>query len=258
MLYATQTGVADEQPIVFVHAGGFSGTMWREIAALLPDKNCVLPDLPGHGNSRNVPFDSIEGCADELAGFIKQQTFTGPVDLVGLSFGSYVGLLLMARHPHLVRSAMLSGFHVCGMPNPRLMKLMGYITAPLMQLRWMRRKNAQAMGLKDDSLTSDEQGNPLADVATVRRLLNEAVDFDAREILSAIDIPTLAIAGGKEHKTILKSLSLLQDRMPDCIARIVPGSGHAWCAEHPDLFAATVRSWVSSQAVPDRLEAVKP
>lgn len=258
MLHATQTGEADQKPVIFIHAGGFSGTMWREIAASLPDSNCVLPDLPGHGNSRHVPFVSIEECADELAGFIKQQKFSAPVDIVGLSFGSYVGLLLMARHPQLVKSAMLSGFHVCGMPNPRLMKLMGYLTAPLMQLSWMRRKNAQAMGLKDDNLTCDDQGNPLTDVATVRRLLDDAVDFDAQEVLSTIHIPTLAIAGGKEHKTILKSLSLLQDRMPDCIARIVPGSGHAWCAEHPDLFAETVRSWASSQALPDRLEIVKP
>ncbi len=258
MLYATQTGTADQKPVVFIHAGGFSGTMWREIAALLPDSNCVLPDLPGHGNSRHVPFESIEGCADELASFIGQQKFSGPVDIVGLSLGSYVGLLLMDRHPHLVSSAMLSGFHVCGMPNPRLMKLIGFLTAPLMQLSWMRRKNAQAMGLKDDGLTSDEQGNPLADVATVRRLLNQAVDFNAQEILSTIDIPTLAIAGGKEHKTILNSLTVLQDRMPNCVSYIAPELGHAWCAEHPELFAETVRSWTSSRALPDQLEIVKP
>lgn len=258
MLFATQSGTADENPVVFIHAGGFSGTMWREIAALLPDNNCVLPDLPGHGNSRHVPFASIEQCADELAGFIKQQKFSGPVDIVGLSFGSYVGLLLMARHPQLIGKAMLSGFHVSGMPNPRLMKLIGYITAPLMQLSWMRRKNARAMGLKDDSLINDEHGNPHADIATVRRLLNEAVDFDGQKFLRTIDITTLAIAGGKEHKTILGSLSLLQDGMPNCVARIVPGSGHAWCAEDPDLFAETVRSWTSSQALPDRLEIVKP
>lgn len=258
MLYATQTGAEDQKPVVFIHAGGFSGTMWHEIAGLLPDKNCVLPDLPGHGGSRHVPFDSIEGCADHLAGFIKQQSFDGPVDIVGLSLGSYVGLQLMARHPHLVRSAMLSGFHVCGMPNPRLMKLIGFLTAPLMHLSWMRRKNAQALGLKDDSLTSDDQGNPLADVATVRRLLNQAVDFNAQEILSTIDIPTLAIAGGKEHKTILHSLTVLQDRMPNCVSYIAPDLGHAWCAEHPELFAETVQSWASSQALPDQLESVKP
>ncbi len=257
MLFATRTGTDAEKPVVFIHAGGFSGTMWRDVAALLPNTDCVLPDLPGHGNSRHVRFQSLEQCADELADFIKQRHFSGPVDIVGLSFGSYVGLLLMARHPQLVRTAMLSGFHVTGMPNPRLMKLIGYITAPLMQLNWMRRRNALAMGLKDASLASDEHGNPHADVATVRRLLNDAVDFDARQLLSAIAVPTLVIAGGKEHKTILGSLSLLRDQMPNCVSCIAPGLGHAWCAENPELFARTVRSWTSDEPLPDRLEVVR-
>ncbi len=258
MLFATQTGTATEYPIIFIHAGGFSGQMWREIAALVPDTNCVLPDLPGHGHSRHVPFECIEQSADELAHFIEQQAFGGPVDIVGLSFGSYVGLLLMARHPELVRKAMLSGFHVTGMPSPRLMKLIGYFAAPLMHLSWMRRQNARAMGLKDDSSMVDEEGKPHAGVQTVRRVLNAAVDFDAQELLSTTNIPTLAIAGGKEHKTILNSLSLLQDQMPGCVSCIVPGMGHAWCAEDPALFAETVRSWTSSQPLPDQLEVVRP
>ncbi|MEO1158986.1 MAG: alpha/beta hydrolase, partial [Pseudomonadota bacterium] len=216
------------------------------------------PDLPGHGNSRHVAFESIEQSADELAGFIEQQSFGGPIDIVGLSVGSYVGLLLMARHPHLVKRAMLSGFHVGGMENRRLMKLTGYLAAPLMQMSWMRRKNAQAMGLKDDRLMVDDQGNPHAGIQTVRRLLNEAVDFDGRDLLSGIATPTLAIAGGKEHKTILDSLCLLQDHMPDCVSRIVPDLGHAWCAEAPDLFAETVRNWISIRTLPDRLEVLRP
>lgn len=256
MLFATQTEAASDDTIVFIHAGGFSGSMWREIASRLPGRNCILPDLPGHGHSRHVPFTSIEHCADEMGRFIEQQNFGRPVDIVGLSLGSYVGLLLAARHPQLVKSAMLSGFHVCGMPNPSLMKLIGYLTAPLMQLGWLRRKNAQAMGLKDPTLASDEHGNPLADLRTVRRLLNEAVDFNAEGLLGVVATPTLAIAGGREHKAILASLSVLQDRMPNCSARSVPDLGHAWCAQDPELFAATVRSWTSSQPLPDRLEPV--
>lgn len=258
MLFATQTGTPGQNPVVFIHAGGFSGGMWREIAGLLPEHNCILPDLPGHGNSGHVVFRSIEQSASELAGFIEQQGFGRPIDIVGLSFGSYVGLLLMAHHPHLVKRAMLSGFHVGGMENRRLMKLTGYLAAPLMQLSWMRRKNAQAMGLQDDGLMVDENGNPHANVQTVRRLLNEAVDFDGRKLLSGINTPTLAIAGSEEHKTILSSLSQLQDHMPDCISRIVPEMGHAWCAKAPDLFAETVRNWTSSRPLPDRLEVVKP
>ncbi len=230
--------------------------MWCGIAGLLPEHRAVLPDLPGHGHSRHIAFETMEQAADVLAGTISEREFDQTVDIVGLSLGGYVGLRLIERHPHLVRRAMLSGFHICGMPNARMIRLVSNLTSPLMSIGWFRRKAAASLGMRDDSLMTDANGQPNATARTIRAVSGAAVGFDAGSALGEIETPTLAVAGGREHPVILKSLAELQQRMPHCVARIAPGLGHGWCAENPHLFADTVRSWIAGDRLPDELDTV--
>jgi len=82
--------------------------------------------------------------------------------------------------------------------------------------------------------------------------------FDLAEQLPKIDVSTLVIAGAGEQATILDSLSEYRRLMPDCTVRTVPGTGHAWCNQDPDLFADTVRAWVRQACLPRRLDVVGP
>lgn len=60
-------------------------------------------DLPGHGGRSGEPVPATAAeVADHLAAGL-----TGPVDLVGISYGGLVAQHLLARHPDKVRSAVL-------------------------------------------------------------------------------------------------------------------------------------------------------
>lgn len=149
MIYYTETGLETDTPVVFLHAGSYSGTMWADITTRLGGLHCIVPDLPGHGYSRPIELRSLEQAADEVATLIIHKFGERAVNVVGISFGGYVGLMLMARHPRMVQRAMLSGIHLDSVPNPWVMNLFAGLMSPLMRFRGCRRKMAAGLGVSD-------------------------------------------------------------------------------------------------------------
>lgn len=258
MLYYTTSGDSSDQPLVFLHAGNYSGTMWHEIASRLTSLQCIFVDLPGHGYSSDIELTSLEQAADAVAAVIERGFDGGPVNLVGLSFGGYVGMMLMIRHPHLVRRAMISGIHLGSIPNARAMNAFAALMSPLIRLRWMRRKLAEPLGITDPAIINRTDGQPNLTPRTMRAILRLVSVFDVHTSLPSIQVSTLMIAGGEEHATIVESLAAFKDAMPDCTARTVPGLGHAWCNEDPELFTQTVQAWSDTNTLPLRLMIVEP
>ncbi|WP_227268233.1 alpha/beta fold hydrolase [Roseobacter weihaiensis] len=256
MLYYTISGARSDNPLLFLHAGNYSGTMWHDIAARVSNHHCIFVDLPGHGYSREIDLTSLDQAADAVARVIEQDFGGGPVNLVGLSFGGYVGLILMARHPHLIRRSMLSGIHLGAIPNAKAMNLVAGLMSPLIRLGWVRRKLAEPLGITDASIIDRTDGRANLTPRTMRAVLRLVSVFDVQDELPSIEVPTLMIAGGNEHATIIDSLRTFQAAMPACTARTVPGMGHAWCNEDPQLFAQTLQMWCDGSALSDRLNAV--
>lgn len=71
MLYCSQSGDPQGKPILFLHGGTFTGRMWDEFTGPLSDFDCIIPDIPGHGESSHVPFLSVEEAADRIAELIE-------------------------------------------------------------------------------------------------------------------------------------------------------------------------------------------
>ncbi|UWR47025.1 alpha/beta fold hydrolase [Phaeobacter inhibens] len=257
MLYYTTTGDAPGPPLLFLHAGNYSGPMWHDIAARLTGMRCIFVDLPGHGYSREIQLTSLEQAADAVAMVIERGFESGPVNLVGLSFGGYVGLTLMIRHPHLIRRAMISGIHLGSIPNARAMNAFATVMSPLIQLRWVRRRLAEPLGITDPAIINRTDGRPNLTPRTMRAVLRLVSVFDVHDALPSISVPTLVIAGGNEHATIVNSLDDFQDAMQNCTARTVPGMGHAWCNEDPRLFAQTAQAWCDEEPLPSQLDFVE-
>lgn len=239
--------------MILLRAGNYTGTMWADIAGRLQGVRCLLPDLPGNGGSQHIPLQSLEQEADAVAALIEETCATRLVTLVGLSFGGYVALHVLARHPHLVKRAMISGIHLGAIPNPRAMSVMAAVMSPLVQFGWFRRKMAAPLGITDPQIYSRADGSGNVFPRTFRQVINLVLRFNVHDLLPGIEVPTLMIAGAKEHETILHSLTEFETRMPACTARIVPGMGHAWCNQDPALFAATIAVWVAAASLPDTL-----
>lgn len=257
-MFVEQSGSAEADHIILLHSANFSGRMWRPVTDRLQEMHLVVPDMPGHGRSIDETFVSIEQTADEVAEIATQLEPGRRLHVVGVSLGAYVGLALLIRHPDLASTAALSGFHVGNMPNPRMMILMGDILSPVASTAWFQRKMASSLKIPPEYLEHEDFTRSRTNGRTIRAVNRAAVKFDARADLDRIRTRTLALAGGREHKTILESLRVMERRIADCEARIAPDLEHAWPLQDPELFADTVRAWTKNDTLPLRLEPAPP
>jgi len=101
------TGVA----VIFVHGGLDDYRAWQpQMQAFSQRYHTVAYSRRyNYPNNRVVPRSDYSAIvdADDLAALIKKLRL-GPANIVGVSYGAYVGLFLAARHPDLVRSMVLS------------------------------------------------------------------------------------------------------------------------------------------------------
>lgn len=255
MLHYRHSWADQQKTIVFLHAAGFDGRIWKQAAEQLTDFHCVCPDLPGHGQSKTVPVTDFDAASDAVAELI-DRVGKGPVHLAGLSMGSYIGFRLLARHPHLVESAVFSGFQHVPIAVSGVMRALMTASSFMMNSRKNREKMARSLGVNDPSLVSQRGGRPNASSKTMRKISSLALDFDVAADLQSIETPTLVLAGETEHPSILSALPAFQSGMPHCTARIIPGLGHGWIATEPDLFAETLRAWFLQEPLPEGLNAL--
>jgi pimeloyl-ACP methyl ester carboxylesterase len=95
-------------PLVLLHGGC---TRWQSFSALLPTLaqrwHVYAPDMRRHGRSGRVPGAYCLGnFAADIAAFL-EGVVGEPVVLYGASMGGFVGILVAARHPQLVRALII-------------------------------------------------------------------------------------------------------------------------------------------------------
>ena len=101
--------VADaEPPVVAIHGITATHRAWPYLAAALPGRTVLAPDLRGRGGSRSLPRPvGMAAHADDVAAAVEALAGGGPVDVVGHSMGGFVAVVLAHRHPGLVRRLVL-------------------------------------------------------------------------------------------------------------------------------------------------------
>lgn len=242
--------------VVFLHGAGVSSWMWTSITARLPAYATLAIDLPGHGDSRAIAWQSLEEAASEVTRVIDQEGSGKQAHLVGLSLGASVALTVLAQGHAAIASATLSGMHAGAMPNKMVVKLVTRLLVPFCPTPFFSRQTAKMIKVPKDDIPRFVSEAGKACGRDVVQACLDVVDYDAPATLGAVETPALFLAGGKEHPHIVGSLGRFAGMMPNARAAIAPGLGHGWSREDPDLFAAAIRAQVTGGRLPDRLEPV--
>jgi pimeloyl-ACP methyl ester carboxylesterase len=103
-VHYTDTGAADNAPVLLLHGGGSSSATWVQLTAELTrrGRRVIAPDLRGHGASpRNADYRLVSYHADIVR--LLAELGLGTVDVVGHSLGGYLALSLAQQDPSRVR-----------------------------------------------------------------------------------------------------------------------------------------------------------
>ena len=213
-----ETGHPDGPPVVLLHAMASDGGTWRRLAACLPERRVIMPDLRGHGRSSRADGYPLMGFRDDIVGLIDGLGL-GRVDLVGHSLGGRVASMIAEQCPRRVRRLVLEDAppppHEPGPPPRRSLATLA---------RW-RTFDRSMVG------------------PVIRQLRTPDPQWWSR--LPAITAPTLLVHGGPTSHVRLDHLTEMTRRLPH--GRLVAiAAGHRVHSRRPAEFRDVVVPFLRS------------
>jgi pimeloyl-ACP methyl ester carboxylesterase len=249
-LHIHESGSPGSPAVLFLHGSPLSGRMWQPQLEGLLEFHCLAPDLPGHGKSADVPLH-MPDLVEELIETIARRVPSGKTHLVGLSFGGVVAQALMVKAPHMLDRVVLSGTST---RMSRLLVAMSQLNEPI--LRLMRPEQVAALVCMQFGIPAQHRKNMSEDFArfspkTLTKVLQTYLDI---EMPAEFPSPVLVAMGGKETFYAKRAARALANGIPQAKGFCVPGCGHVWNLEAPDLFNRVLRAWLKGACLPEELQ----
>jgi pimeloyl-ACP methyl ester carboxylesterase len=254
-LHAARRPRSDGRPaenLVFLHGGNVGNWVWDAQVKAFADYRIFTPHLPGFGARVGEDWSGMDSAADDVAAFVAEELEEGGVHLVGISLGGAVALRVMARHPELVKTAMVSGVAARGID--RATQGLAQMQIRLWGKEWFWRFQAGAFGLPPDERRLITDHGLSIRASNGRAISAEVTEGGVPETLDDYHGPALIVAGAKEPPVIRRSFPLLAAPLPQAVFRVAPGLHHQWGIEDPLLFNAVVRAWIETGRVHPRLQ----
>lgn len=248
--YPLQHGVdtTGTDTIMFLHGGSVASWSWRPQVEGMPDRHLLTPDLPGFGDRAGEDWLSLGQTADDVAGIIAAHARGGRAHLVGLSLGGLVATHVMARHPGLLHSCLVSGVPLTGVHGTA--RFLSTMQLRLWDRPWYWRAQAKAFGLPADAVDLFVEHGLSLRTDNARRVFAEVNRGGVPERLQDYRGPLLAVAGERESRLVRDSFPALLAHLPQTRAWTAPGMHHVWSIEDVDLFTRMVLGWVDASEVP--------
>ena len=245
-------------PVVLVHAFPLSHAMWQaQVEALAPQFRVIVPDLPGFGGSARQVKPSISQMAQEIAALLDQQKITEPVFIGGLSMGGYVVFEFLRQFPQRVRG--LGFFSTRAAAD----------TAEAREGRLKTAQKIQAEGLQSFSKVilpkllgkTTMESNPavvrqVTDLILASKpegvadaLLAMADRRDSTDLLGAVRVPTLVVAGEQDSFIPPAEAEAMARAIPGAQLHVIKEAGHLLNLEQPAPFQQLLTQFLAGHKI---------
>lgn len=258
--------------VVFLHGGGQNAHTWDYVIALL-GLPAVALDLPGHGRSDRREDRNYSPWQNALAVAEFLEVHGAAVHAVcGMSLGGATAIRLAARHPGLVRRAVIVDVTpqvndpgramtpeqrgtvalISGPPTYSSLEEICEVTVAASPLRsadgvrrgvrhnTLRRADGR-WAWRYDLFPDDSDGG--TERSAVRR---EWVDFTPLwDDVEGISIPAMLVVGGESVYVLPDDIAQFQRRCPSVSVESVPGAGHAVQSDQPAALADLIADFLA-------------
>ncbi|MEM8623672.1 MAG: alpha/beta hydrolase [Pseudomonadota bacterium] len=235
-------GPKDDAPIIlYLHGLGIGGWCWEPVWAALPDYGALVPDLPGHGGSVGIPWQSLAESAERVTDLVDTLAPDLPVHVTGHSLGGYIGALLIAQRPDRFASALLSGFHIGSIRYPRFLKLAYTINGAIFRFPPLLRRVSKMFG-GEETAQCFFDGARIMSPRTIRRAGTQVVDFQSPFEDHRPSIPMTIVAAEREPASIRETPARLAETLPNAKGIVLDGKDHLWPIKEPLRYADLLTS----------------
>lgn len=231
-----------DEPLVLLPGMNCSPQMWSGVEAAVT--GCIPGLTVHHGR---LAADSIDGCVEELLGFLPSR-----FALAGLSLGAIVAMALVRQAPERVsRLCLLSA-------NPHAPTAQQYagweaLRRDLAAGRTARDVQRELLPiLLHPSARTPQADEKVLDMAERigaevldRQLAAQASRIDERPTLVRVAVPTLIVAAAEDALCSVWKHEELRDLIPGSQLVVMPGVGHLSTVEAPARVAEHLAGWLS-------------
>lgn len=244
-------------PIAWLHGYTMSSRVWEPLWDLLPGRDHLAIDLPGHGSKATAPMPrSMSGWTDMVAAEMRA---AGSTELVGLSFGSSIALQVAADHPDLVRRLVLAAPTLSGVPDDPAARAKYWMLAmrigelgpgPDIARIWMSDPPRIFTGLREFPQRYAAMADIIAEhpfgelrsgaMATLSSHVQDAA------VLERIRAEVLLIVGTDDMPQFIANTDTIAQAVPAAQVKIIEGAGHLPLLERPEVSAGLIAGFVGA------------
>ncbi len=239
--------------IAFIHPNPMDQSCWMfQMAHFSTWHRCIAIDIPGYGRSPRADAGLTMGDMAAACWEAIDDAFPGEAAvLVGCSVGSSIAPHMYHQRPEGTSALVLSGTGY----NPGKPFAKGRIdnyTAKGVGYRWEYTFQDMSPAFRTTPLAhyfADlfTERNEHADVGTIIHQFEAMLEPEADDHHHGIACPTIILTGSEDNSH--QRAFALQERIPGCELKTLPGAGHACQLEQPWLFDRFMMDFLSSHGL---------
>jgi len=248
-IHYTRTG-GSKPPVILLHGLTANGACWTAVAhAMQGDYDVIMPDARGHGRS-SVPEHGYryEDHAKDVVGMI-EALHLSPAILIGHSMGGLVAAVVASRNPELLRGLILADPTFL---SPEVQRAVRDSDVADQHRRYLHMSVDEVVA--EACSRHPERSLDTIELIARARLQTSLAAFDVltppnpdyRQVMSAIEVPSLLVMGGPAGVVSPEVAADLQRINPRLQVEQIPEAGHGLPYDQPERFAVVVQSFLRS------------
>lgn len=246
------------KPILLLNGIMMTTASWEPIVSSLNQNNTLIRlDLLDQGlSTKQIKAYTIDDQADLVAAFINHLS-RDKINIVGISYGGYVGLNLAARYPSLVDKMIVFNssadvdirdqemfkqfIHIASLDDAYAFYL---TTIPLFYSPTFYQTHSEWMKSREAILTKFFENKTYRE--TVARLSQSCLSHDVISLLPQITAKTLLVSGEEDHLIPTTRQTFLADNIKDSYQVIMAKTGHVSPYENPVIFTSLIYGFINN------------
>lgn len=240
LFYALHQPKDAHRTLLLLHGAGSSHLTWPAALRRLPQTAVYALDLAGHGRSQQPGRSSIEAFARDVLDFVEALALQNVV-VLGHSMGGAIAQQIGLLHPTAVSGLILMGtgarLRVAPIFLDAIQEDFEEAVDLINQHYWRQQPDA--------ALAAANRRSMLACPPEV--MLNDFIacnQFDMRERIGEITLPTLVISSSQDQMTPAKFGHFLAEQLPQAELALIEQAGHMMMLEAPAEIAALVDNFL--------------
>ncbi|MFC7068410.1 alpha/beta fold hydrolase [Halobaculum lipolyticum] len=241
--YRSRGTETDGPGLLCVHGSGGTADVWTGHRRLTERTPLAAVDLSGHGESEDVNAEAgPEALEAYAADVVAVAEATDASVLVGHSLGGAVALWVALEHDLALDGLVLTG---TGARLKVLEDLLVWLRDDFDRaVEFLHERDRLFHDADDATLERSRAAMRETGRAVVERDFRTCHEFDVRDRLGEVEVPTLAVVGDHDGLTPPRYHEYLADEIPDCRLVTVDGAAHMAMIERQEAFDDAVSSFL--------------